>query len=62
MEEREKNKIDIRGRETTVCWCGSVLWRVNVIFDRDSKEIALFFLEMECALCGSIATTPIPEV
>jgi hypothetical protein len=32
------------------------LWRVQTIFK--DYQVAMYFLDMECALCGSIATAP----
>jgi hypothetical protein len=48
--------MDIRGVPTHVCPCGSELWSVKVIFK--DYEVAIYFLEMECALCGTLATAP----
>jgi len=48
--------VDIRGVPTHVCPCGSELWRVQTIFK--DYQVAMYFLDMECALCGSIATAP----
>ncbi len=40
------------------CICGSNLWRVLVWFG--DYEIAGWFTEMECAMCGTQAKTPTP--
>lgn len=50
--------MDIRGFPTHVCPCGCNIWNVMVVFD--NFEIAQYFLDMECANCGSIATAPTP--
>lgn len=50
--------MDIRGFPTHVCPCGSNIWKVMVVFY--NFEIAQYFLDMECANCGSIATAPTP--
>lgn len=52
--------MDLRGTPTSVCVCGSVLWKVKAIFD-DDGTIGLYMLDMECALCDSQATAPTPE-
>lgn len=52
--------MDIRGTATTVCPCGSEIWNLKTIFDNDG-EIAMYFLDMECAECGTLATAPTPE-
>ena len=44
----------------TICPCGSNLWNVKCKFDEDG-EIGYYFLDMQCALCGSLATAPIPN-
>ena len=50
--------MDVRGVPTHVCPCGCEIWNVKVIFD--SCEIATYFLDMECANCGTLATAPTP--
>jgi hypothetical protein len=56
-----KTAMDIRGTPTTVCPCGSEIWNLKTIFDRDDGTIALYFTDMECADCGTLATAPQPE-
>ncbi len=53
--------MDIRGLPTTVCPCGSKVWDVKTIFDTDTGEVDMYFLDMECSVCGTIATAPTPE-
>jgi len=50
--------MDIRGVPTHVCPCGCEIWNLKVIFD--NCEIATYFLDMECANCGTLATAPTP--
>ena len=52
--------MDIRGNPTTVCICGSFVWNLKVVFSED-KTIGMYFLDMECADCGTQATAPIEE-
>ena len=52
------NSMDMRGTPTHVCPCGSEVWHLKVVFD--NFEIATYFLDMECANCGSLATAPTP--
>ena len=59
----DKNRIlvinnDMRGTPMHVCFCGCNIWNVKTIFD--NNEIATYFLDMECANCGSLATAPTP--
>lgn len=49
-------KGDYRGVPTEVCPCGSTIWKVTCKFEE--KKIAMYFLDMECACCGSYATAP----
>ena len=51
--------MDIRGTATTVCPCGSEIWNLKTTFD-DDGEIGMYFLDMECAECGTLATAPTP--
>lgn len=56
-----KNAMDIRGTPTTVCPCGSDVWNLKTIFDKYYGTIELYFIDMECASCGTLATAPTPE-
>ncbi len=51
--------MDIRGTPTKSCPCGCDIWNLKVIFD-DDGEIGMYFLDMECAECGTLATAPTP--
>lgn len=55
-----KNAMDIRGTSTTVCPCGSQVWSLKTVFDKETGEIELYFRDMECADCGTLATAPVP--
>jgi len=50
--------MDLRGVPTHVCVCGSTVWNVKAMFA--DGEISLYMLEMECYVCGSLATAPTP--
>jgi hypothetical protein len=54
--ENYDHAMDLRGSPTHLCPCGCNIWNVKVIFDQ--FEIATYFLDMECANCGSMATAP----
>lgn len=51
--------MDIRGESTRVCPCNCNIWNLKVVFDEDN-EISMYFLDMECAECGTLATAPTP--
>jgi hypothetical protein len=51
-------KHSYRGIPTHACPCGSVLFKVNCIFE--NGEIVMWFTEAECALCGAELTAPTP--
>jgi hypothetical protein len=57
-ENEESDKMDLRGTPTHACICGSTVWNIKAMFD--NYEIATYFLDMECAECGSLATAPTP--
>jgi hypothetical protein len=50
--------MDLRGTPTHVCVCGSQIWNIKAVFE--NFEIAQYFIDMECASCGSYATAPTP--
>lgn len=52
--------MDVRGEPTTTCPCGCEIWNVKTVFDQDTGEVILYFRDMECAQCGTLATAPIP--
>ena len=56
--ENYDNAMDLRGTPTHECVCGCNIWNVKVIFSE--YQIATYFLDMECAQCGSLATAPTP--
>ena len=56
--ENYDNAVDLRGQPTHVCICGCFVWNVKVMFS--DNKIAQYFLDMECAQCGSLATAPTP--
>lgn len=56
--ENYDNAMDMRGTPTHICPCGCNIWNLKVIFDQ--SQIATYFLDMECAQCGSLATAPTP--
>ena len=51
-----ENAMDLRGEPTHVCVCGSMLWNIKAMFQ--DYEISMYFLDMECSECGSMATAP----
>lgn len=50
--------FDLSGVILHECVCGSNIWNVKVVFD--DYEIASYFTDMECAVCGTRATAPTP--
>lgn len=50
--------MDIRGVPTHICPCGCEVFNLKVIFE--DFEVATYFLDMECANCGTLATAPTP--
>lgn len=54
--ENYDHAMDLRGAPTHLCPCGCNIWNVKVIFE--DFEIGTYFLDMECANCGSMATAP----
>jgi hypothetical protein len=53
-----ENVVDLRGEPTHVCICGSFVWNVKCSFE--DYEMSFYYLDMECANCGSLATAPTP--
>jgi hypothetical protein len=55
-EQREDVHMDLRGEPVHICVCGSRLWNIQAMFE--DYEISMYFTEMQCANCGSLATAP----
>lgn len=62
VDEARKNQevsgMDLRGTPTHECVCGSNVFYIKAAFD--NYEIATYFLDMQCAECGNLATAPTP--
>ena len=56
--ENYDKAMDLRGTPTHVCPCGCNIFNLKVIFD--NFEIVQYFIDMECAKCGSLLTAPTP--
>ncbi len=53
------NAMDLRGVPIgDVCVCGSEVFIALIAFQK--KEICFYFLDGECAECGSMVTLPFP--
>ena len=54
---------DIRGVPTPLCpYCNSDLITITAIFDPETYEISMYFLDnASCAECGALLTAPTPE-
>lgn len=53
--------MDIRGIPTCICPnCGSDLFRALVRFDPDTYTIGMYHLDIQCDMCGTLATAPTP--
>ena len=52
--------LDLRDKDhpLEICSCGSKLWKVQAMFE--DGEISMYMLDMECALCGNLATATTP--
>lgn len=57
-QEQEWSAMDLRGNPTHECVCGSRMFYVKAAFE--DYEIATYFLDMQCAECGNLATAPTP--
>ncbi|MGV2433164.1 MAG UNVERIFIED_CONTAM: hypothetical protein LVQ98_07895 [Rickettsiaceae bacterium] len=57
-QKADDSTMDLRGTPTHACVCGSNQFYIRAIFD--DYEIATYFLDMQCANCGSYATAPTP--
>lgn len=61
LQPTYQEAMDIRGLPTTICPCGSKVWDLKTIFDTETGEIDMYFTDMECSMCGTLATAPTPD-
>lgn len=52
--------LDLQGTPTTICICGSKMWKITVMWDEESREVSWYDLRQECKSCGALATAPTP--
>jgi len=58
--EREMNQVktDLRGEPTFACICGCMVFKVNVMWDQETRAVGWYDLAQECMECGTITTAP----
>lgn len=49
---------DLRGTPTFACICGCAMFRINVMWDQDTRAVGWYDLAQECIECGTITTAP----
>jgi len=55
---KRKRIIDIRGIPSHACVCGSRVFKVKCMFE--DNDIALWYIDAECDMCGALVTVPTP--
>ena len=51
---------DFTGIPTMACLCGCKIFRLNVMWDEETRSVGWYELRQECLQCGSITTAPTP--
>jgi hypothetical protein len=59
-DKLKNTAMDLRGEPIKVCICGSKVWNLQVMWD-DDDNIGMYFMNMWCPLCDSVATAPTVE-
>ena len=60
MSKNDSGKLDARGIPSNECVsCGSTLFTIQACFDED-YNVAQYFTDAECAICGTLLTAPTP--
>jgi len=53
--------LDARGVPTAECpSCKNNVFKIRAAFDPEDYEIGMYFLDGECAKCGTLLTVPTP--
>ena len=56
MNQKQVN--DLRGEPTFACICGCAMFRINVMWDQETRAVGWYDLAQECVECGTITTAP----
>ena len=60
MSKKDSGKLNARGIPSNECVsCGSTLFTIQACFDED-YNVAQYFTDAECAICGTLLTAPTP--
>jgi hypothetical protein len=59
LKPSNKPKFNLRGTPIHICVSGSKVWDVKCMFE--DNQISMYFLDMSCSSCGSLATAPTLE-
>jgi len=51
---------DFTGIPTMACLCGCRIFRLNVMWDEETRSVGWYELRQECLQCGTITTAPTP--
>ena len=56
----ELEEEDFQGIPTMACLCGCRVFRLNVMWDEETRAVGWYDLRQECIQCGSYTTAPTP--
>jgi hypothetical protein len=51
---------DLTGIPTFACICGSKIFKLNVMWDEETREVGWYDLKQQCMECGTYTTAPTP--
>ena len=49
---------DLRGEPAFACICGCMMFRITVMWDKETRAVGWYDLKQECVECGTITTAP----
>lgn len=55
---KDTTTFDLTGLPTLACICGSLMFNITVMWDKDSRSVGWYDLRQQCHSCGAVSTAP----
>ena len=55
---KDATTFDLTGLPTLACICGSLMFNITVMWDKESRSVGWYDLRQQCHSCGAVSTAP----
>jgi len=55
---KDTTTFDLTGLPTLACICGSLMFNITVMWDKESRSVGWYDLRQQCHSCGAVSTAP----